>query len=100
MIKNGPRERALMMNPSTILSALQWAEDTFGSVHLGDVRRTKRAIAIACAIAQEPAASLPAQLPDEAALEATYRFLQTPDVTYEQLIDPHVAQTREQASQQ
>ncbi len=89
-----------MMNPSTILSALQWAEDTFGSVHLGDVRRTKRAVAIACAIAQEPAASLPAQLPDEAALEATYRFLHTPDVTYEQLIAPHIAQTRAEASKQ
>src|SRR3989440_10706699 len=39
-------------------------------------------------------------MPDEAALEATYRFLQTPDVTYEQLIGPHVAQTRAKASQQ
>jgi len=88
------------MNASSMLSALQWAEETFGSVHLGDVRRTQRAVAIACAIAQHPAASLPAQMPDEAALEATYRFLQTPDVTYEQLIEPHVAQTRAQASEQ
>ena len=89
-----------MMNASSMLSALQWAEDTFGSVHLGDARRTQRAVAIACAIAHHPAASLPAQMPDEAALEATYRFLQTPDVTYEQLIGPHVAQTREEASKQ
>src|SRR6266705_4106105 len=89
-----------MMNPSTMLSALHWAEDTFGSVHLGDVRRTQRAVAIASAIAHNPAATLPAQMPDEAALEATYRFLHTPDVTYEQLIGPHVAQTREQASKQ
>src|SRR6266705_2847317 len=89
-----------MMNPSTMLSALHWAEDTFGSVHLGDVRRTQRAVAIASAIAHNPAATLPAQMPDEAALEATYRFLQTPDVTYEQLIGPHVAQTRAEASKQ
>ena len=86
------------MNPSTMLSALHWAEDTFGSVQLGDVRRTHRAVKIACAIAHNPAASLPAQMPDEAALEATYRFLHTPDVTYEQLIEPHVAQTRAEAS--
>src|SRR3989440_10125438 len=39
-------------------------------------------------------------MPDEAALEATYRFLQTPDVTYEKLIGPQVAQTREQANKQ
>ena len=89
-----------MMNPSTILSALHWAEDTFGNVHLGDVRRTQRAVAIASAIAHDPAASLPAQMPDEAALEGAYRFLQTPDVTYEQLIHPHLAQTREEASKQ
>ena len=88
------------MNPSTMLSALHWAEETFGSVHLGDVRRTQRAVKIASAIAHHPAASLPAQMPDEAALEATYRFLQTPDVTYEQLIGPHVAQTRAEASKQ
>jgi Transposase DNA-binding len=85
-----------MMNPSTMLSAFHGAEETFGSVHLGDVRRTQRAVAIA----HNPAASLPAQMPDEAALEASYRFLQTPDVTYEQLIGPHVAQTREEAHKQ
>ena len=62
------------MNSSTLLSALQWAEDTFGSVRLGDARRTKRAVAIASAIAHDPAASLPAQMQDPAALEAAYRF--------------------------
>jgi predicted nucleotidyltransferase len=74
MMKNRSRERAAKMNPSTMLSALHWAEYTFGTVHLGDVRRTQRAVAIASAIAHNPAASLPAQMPDEAALEATYRF--------------------------
>jgi hypothetical protein len=88
------------MNANTLLSALQWAEDTFGSVRLGDQRRTERAVEIASAIAHNPAASLPAQMQDEAATEAAYRFLQTPDVTYEQLIKPHVAQTRSQARAQ
>src|SRR5438105_8746836 len=99
-MKKRSRERVPKMNASSMLSALQWAEETFGSVHLGDVRRTQRAVAIAGAIAQHPAASLPAQMPDEAALQATYRYLQTPDVTYEQLIGPHVAQTRAEASKQ
>jgi Transposase DNA-binding/Transposase Tn5 dimerisation domain len=88
------------MNASTLLSALQWAEYTFGSVHLGDQRRTERAVEIASAIAHHPAASLPAQMQDEAATEAAYRFLQMPDVTYEKLIGPHVAQTRAHASKQ
>src|SRR3989440_1785645 len=100
MMKTSVRERAPLMNANTLLSALQWAEYTFGSVHLGDQRRTERAVEIASAIAQNPAASLPAQMQDDAATEAAYRFLQMPDVSYEQLIAPHVAQTRAQASQQ
>jgi len=87
------------MNASTLLSARQWAEYTFGPVRLGDQRRSERAVEMACAIAHDPAASLPAQMQDEAATEAAYRFLQTPDVTYEKLIRPHVEQTREEARQ-
>jgi transposase-like protein len=100
MMKSEGRERAALMNASTWLSALQWAEDTFGSVRLGDQRRNKRAVVIASAIAHDPAASLPAQMQDPAALEAAYRFLQTPEVTYEKLIQPHLEQTRAQASEQ
>ncbi|MFL5698202.1 MAG: transposase DNA-binding-containing protein, partial [Ktedonobacteraceae bacterium] len=58
------------MPPSTLLSPLLWAEATFGSVQLGDPRRTRRAVAIAHALATEPGASLPKQLHDGAALEA------------------------------
>src|SRR5437763_3863553 len=100
MMKTSERERAPLMNASTLLSALQWAQDTFGTVRLGDQRRTERAVEIANAIAHNPAASLPAQMQDEAATEAAYRFLQMPDVSSEKLIGPHVAQTREQASKQ
>ncbi len=99
-MKSRARERVILMNPSTVLSAQEWAESTFGAVHLGDVRRTRRAVELASAIAHNPAASLPAQMPDEAALEGAYRFLQTPDVTYEQLIEPQVQQTRAQAREQ
>jgi hypothetical protein len=100
MMKTSVRERAPLMNASTLLSALQWAEYTFGSVRLGDQRRTERAVEIASAIAHNPAASLPAQMQDEAGTEAAYRFLQMPDVTYEKLIGPHVTQTRAQARKQ
>src|SRR6266567_28182 len=100
MRKTNGSERAPLMNASTLLSALQWAEYTFGSVHLGDQRRTERAVEIASAIAHHPAASLPEQMQDEAATEAAYRFLQMPNVSYEKLIGPHVAQTRAQASEQ
>jgi Transposase DNA-binding/Transposase Tn5 dimerisation domain len=84
-----------MMETSTLLSAFEWAQQTFGQVRLGHRRRRERAVAMAAAMATDPAASLPKQMGSEAALHAAYRFLQTPDVTYEQLICVHVQQTRE-----
>jgi Transposase DNA-binding/Transposase Tn5 dimerisation domain len=88
------------METSTLLSAPQWAEQTFGSVSLGHRSRRERAVTMAAAIAADPAASLPAQMGSEAGLHAAYRFLQTPEVSYEQLIRPHVEQTREAMGQQ
>src|SRR5437588_1919426 len=73
----------------------EWAKQTFGSAHLGDQRRTERAVKIAEAMAHEPAASLPGQLHSEGEVHAAYRFLQQPDVSYEELMRPHVQQTRE-----
>ena len=89
-----------MMTPSTLLSPLLWAEATFGSVQLGDPRRHRRAVAIAHALATETGASLPKQLHDEAALEATYRFLHSGHVSYEGLIQPHVEATRQDCREQ
>jgi len=88
------------MNATQLLSAPEWAECTFGGVHLGDERRRRRAVAIAEAIAEHPQASLPRQMQEPGALEATYRFLQNPQVSYEQLIRPHLEQTREAAGQE
>jgi hypothetical protein len=84
-----------MMPPSTLLSPLLWAEATFGSIRLGDPRRDRRALTIAYAMARETGASLPKQLHDEAALEATYRFLHSGHVSYEELLRPHVEMTRQ-----
>src|SRR5437764_7529799 len=89
-----------MMPPSTLLSPLLWAEATFGSVRLGDPRRDRRAVAIAQAMAWETGASLPKQWHDEAALQATYRFLPSGHVSYEELIRPHVEATRQDCREQ
>src|SRR6266700_7114775 len=88
------KERLGMMETSTLLSAPQWAEQTFGSVRLGHRSREKRAVTMAAAIAADPAASLPKQMGSEAEAHAAYRFVQTPQVSYEQLIGPHLEQTR------
>src|SRR2546421_10739542 len=89
-----------MMPPSTLLSPRLGAEATFGSVQLGDPRRTRRAVAIACAMASETGASLPKQLHDGAALQATYRFLHSGHVSYEDLMRPHVEATRQDCREQ
>lgn len=89
-----------MMSPSMLLSPLLWAEETFGGVQLGDPRRTRRAVAIAHALARETGASLPKQLHDAAALEATYRFLHSSHVSYEDLIGPHVQATMQDCREQ
>jgi hypothetical protein len=75
-----------------------WARQTFGPVALGDRRRTRRAVTTAAALATQPTASLPRQLRDPAALKATYRLLQEPDVTCAALVAPHLAQTRRAAA--
>jgi hypothetical protein len=85
------------MNTSMLKSPEQWAEQTFGPVHVGDQRRRRRLVRMAAKIAHDPAGSLPAQMQEHAELQAAYRLLHCPDVTYEQVIAPHLQQTRQQA---
>ncbi|GHO48628.1 transposase [Ktedonospora formicarum] len=49
------------MNIQTVLDPEAWAEQTFGQVQLRDMRRTRRAVQAACAIARDASASLPKQ---------------------------------------
>jgi len=82
-----------------LLSPQVWAEATFGAVQLGDPRRTRRAVAIAQAMAREPGASLPKQLHDQAAWyprpdhPSTFRGARTPGVARDGVVsgDPHRA---------
>ncbi len=85
-----------MIAAAMLLEPRLWAEATFGSVQLGDPRRTRRAVAIAEALASETGASLPKQLHDPAALEATYRFVHSGHVSYDDLLRPHLQQTYEE----
>jgi Transposase DNA-binding len=78
------------MNVSSLLSASDWAQQTFGTVCLGDRRRTQRAVGMAAAMAHDPSASLPGQMQSEGQLHAASRFLQNPQVSYERLMRPHV----------
>lgn len=68
---------------------LGWAEWEFGNADLGDKRRTKRAVAIATARANQSDASLPQSLGSPAEVKAGYRFFENEDVEPLALIAAH-----------
>src|SRR5205823_14457564 len=85
------------MNTQDLLDPKSWAERTFGSVHLHDLRRTRRAVQAASNLAENPLGSLPAQMHTWKETKAVYRLLDEPDVTFAALMEPHFHQTRQQA---
>ena len=52
-----------------------WAHDTFANVDLGDVRRTRRLVAVAANLARSPAGAVAATTQHPAEREAAFRFL-------------------------
>jgi hypothetical protein len=82
-----------------ILHPRAWAERTFGTVQIGDQRRTRRLVAMAAPMMRHPNASLPHQLQAPKALKAAYRLLEEPDVTPQAVIRPHCQQTRRLAGE-
>ena len=86
------------MNTQELLDPKSWAERTFGGVQLHDMRRTRRAVKAATNLAENPLGSLPAQMQTWKETKALYRLLDEPDVTFATLMQPHLHQTREQAT--
>src|ERR1700693_841761 len=86
------------MNTQDLLDSKSWAERTFGSVQLHDLRRTRRAVEAATNLAENPPGSLPAQMHSWKETKALYRLLGEPDVTFAALMQPHIQQTRHQAT--
>jgi Transposase DNA-binding len=86
------------MNTQEVLNPKSWAERTFGGVRLHDLRRTKRAVQAASKLAENPLGSLPAQMQTWKETKALYRLLDEPDVSFAALMQPHLQQTREQAT--
>jgi hypothetical protein len=77
--------------------ALAWAAANFSGADLGDLRRSRRLVELAGAMAENPGMSLPKQLPDWSDLTGAYRFLSNPEVDPKAMLAPHVKLTRDQA---
>ena len=86
------------MTLQAVLDPKRWAERTFGSTHLHDLRRTRRAVQAAARLAENPLGSLPAQMQTWKATKALYRWLGEEEVTFAALLQPHIEQTRAQAT--
>lgn len=72
----------------------RWAAKQFADCDLGDVRRTRRLVQVASALAQQAHGTLPGSFDTWAELLAAYRMMNTPAVTYSQILAPHIQQTR------
>lgn len=86
------------MNIQEVLDPQSWAERTFGTVQLHDLRRTRRTVTAASYLAEDPLGSLPAHMQSWKETKALYRLLGEPDVSFAALMQAHLQQTREQAN--
>jgi hypothetical protein len=75
----------------------EWATQQWGSVELGDKRRTHRAVHLGAQMAADPGAGLPGQTQSWGDLKAAYRLLHEDDVTHYALSLPHWQHTRQRA---
>jgi hypothetical protein len=71
----------------------------FEGVEFGDKRLSKRLVTLAEQVAAAPELSFPRATGSEAALEATYRFLNNDRVTPEAILSAHVKATAERCAQ-
>ena len=68
--------------------ALQWIEDEFSTLDLGDLRRNRRAVSIVEQLSRI-AESTPDACLDNTALAATYCFANNPAVSRDAILDAH-----------
>ena len=76
-----------------------WARSEFGTVDLGDVRRTRRAVQMAEAMAKAPCGSIPEQNGRWCATIAAYTLLDAEESTLGSLTAPHRAETLRKAKE-
>lgn len=68
----------------------------FGTLDLGDVRRTRRLVALVDRLCRHPGGTLPDKLNDPADLRAFYRLMGRRETTHAAILDHHAAYTRTQ----
>ena len=76
-----------------------WADSQFGTAELGDVRRTKRLLSVAAAMAGNSSGSIPQQTGSGGDMKAAYRLFAADGVTHAAVCQPHFEWTRQAAGE-
>jgi hypothetical protein len=84
---------------NALLDAGQWAQKQFADARLGDVRRSRRLVRVATALARAKSGTLAKALDSWSDLKAAYRLVDLPDATREAVQEPHLAGVREALGQ-
>lgn len=81
------------------ITEASFAQQNFGAVELGDVRRTRRLVLAAEQLCRHPGGSLPDKLPEPAELHGLYHLLNRPEVTHAKVLAGHTAWTRQRIAE-
>jgi len=77
-----------------------WAKDELTGVEFGDERLDARVTILLSALGDRPNLSIPAACGGRAEMKAAYRFFDNEKVTFEKVIEPHIAKTKERMAAQ
>jgi hypothetical protein len=77
-----------------------WAKEEAGQGDLGDKRLDDRLVKLLSDLGNRPVLSIPAACGGRAEMKAAYRFFNNDKATFEKIIEPHVARTKERVAEQ
>lgn len=83
----------------SLTNATSWAENEFSGARLSDSRRTKRLVMIASDLAKRPSGTLPGAIKEIKDIKGAYKFLSSPEVSYDKIIAPHLQHTQAQTGE-
>lgn len=71
--------------------------DEYRTAEFGDERLRKRLLKVVGAVSRRPSDSFPAVMGSKSDLAGSYRFMNNPSVTADQILAPHIEETRSRA---
>src|ERR1700704_6661504 len=77
-----------------------WVKEELEVVGLGDERLDARFERLLSAVGDRPNLSIPAACNGRAEMEAAYRFFDNDKVTFEKVLQPHIARTLQRVAEQ